>query len=426
MTASIDVASEEAAGSAWSPGSELCNPRLDGVRGLAILLVMLYHTTHYALARGPFEEALTWIPAVGWSGVDLFFVLSGFLITGILLRARNGGHYFRAFYARRVLRIFPLYYAVLIFFFVVVPRIDLFETVHDFWQPDSTRQSLWFWLYLSNVQVALTGAWQHQALSITWSLAIEEHYYLLWPLLVYWIPERRLLWVCGVAFAGAFALRAALIAQGVDVLIPYTLTPCRIDTLATGSALAVWARRPGGMEWLTARSRRVLPAAALGFLACTVYVRLDRPSQGGESWQALTEQALAFVGHPAMQTVGFSLLCLLYGALMIWVLSSPAGTLRARLFEMAWLRSFGKYSYAMYLFHFFVGLMALNLFAPGRYPDHYVPAQLFFWTLSLGITYGLARLSWWALEDRALQLKRYFPYLDAPAGRRPTPGAGSA
>ncbi len=68
------------------------NPRLDGVRGLAILLVMLYHTTHYGLARGPFEVALTVIPSLGWSGVDLFFVLSGFLITGILLRAKHGSH----------------------------------------------------------------------------------------------------------------------------------------------------------------------------------------------------------------------------------------------------------------------------------------------------------------------------------------------
>jgi peptidoglycan/LPS O-acetylase OafA/YrhL len=387
---------------------EARDPRLDGLRGLAILLVMLYHTTQYGLARTPFEVALGALPSVGWSGVDLFFVLSGFLITGILLRSKASSTYYRSFYARRVLRIFPLYYATLVFFLVIVPRIDFFSYFSDFWHRGAAREGFWFWLYLSNVPPALTGAWSHQALGITWSLAIEEHFYLVWPFVVRRFDERRLRSICGATIAFAFGLRAALLLAGAPALAAYTLTPCRLDALATGALLALAARRPDGLAGLAGYARVALPVSLALFAAIQAWVRLTAPPV--EGYLARTTQVLSTNGHPLMQTVGFTLLCVVYGALLVRVATAAPGSPWARIFEMRWLRSFGKYSYAMYLFHFFVALMALTVFAPGAHPDHYTLSQLWFWVISIGSTYGLARLSWVVIEEPALRLKRRFPY----------------
>ena len=391
-----------------SAPSEARNPRLDGLRGLAILLVMLYHTTHYGLARSVADRALTVVPSIGWSGVDLFFVLSGYLITGILLGAKDSEAYYRAFYARRVLRIFPLYYATLVFFLLIVPRLPLFEPIDYFWNPGSSREQIWYWLYLSNVQTALTGAWHHQTLDITWSLAIEEHFYLVWPFVVRRAGERRLLQICAGTIVAALALRVALVVAGASPLAAYTLTPCRLDTLATGAAIAILARRPGGLTALLRIARVALPAALVAFVAIQTWVRLSQPVVSG--YEAVTRQALGSSGDPLMQTIGFTLLCAIYGALLVRVLAAPTGAPFARVFEVGWLRSFGQYSYAMYLFHFFVGILAVNVFTPGNHPGWFIPAQIAFWFLAIGVTWLLARASWFLLEERALRLKRRFPY----------------
>jgi peptidoglycan/LPS O-acetylase OafA/YrhL len=391
-----------------SAAAEARDPRLDGLRGLAILLVMLYHTTHYGFAQTPPAKALTIVPSVGWSGVDLFFVLSGFLITGILLTAKDGTTYYRAFYARRVLRIFPLYYATLAFFLLVVPQVELFSHVDYFWNPGASREQFWYWLYLSNVQTAITGAFHHQMLGITWSLAIEEHFYLFWPLVVRLATERRLLQISAGMIVASLGLRAVLVAVGASPLAVYTLTPCRLDTLATGAAIAILARRAGGLAALAPAARIVLPAALALFVAIQAWIRLTQPKVSG--YAAIKLQVLQFNSDPLMQTIGFSLLCAIYGGLLVWVLTGPARSLRARIFEMGWLRSFGRYSYAMYLFHFFVGVMSLSLFTPGHYPHAFIPAQVVFWLLSIGVTYALARLSWLLVEEPVLRLKRFFPY----------------
>ena len=394
---------------------EAREPRLDGLRGLAILLVMLYHTTHYGLARTRFDIALTIVPSIGWSGVDLFFVLSGFLITGILLRVRGSSSYYQSFYARRFLRIFPLYYAVLAFFLLLVPHVALFESANDFWNPGASRNGIWFWLYLSNFRAAWVQAWEHQMLGITWSIAIEEQFYLIWPWVVRHADDRRLLAICAATAAGAFALRLAFVASGANPLVAYVLTPCRLDTLATGAAIAIVAAQPGGLTRLARPARITLAASTALFAMLYAAVRFwgsNSPdaaaSAAGPDAQAAI--ALGFLGSPWIQTVGFSLLCALYGSLLVSVLTAPAGALRARCFEMRWLRNFGTYSYAMYLFHFFVGVLALSFFTPANHPGWFPVAVPFYWLLAIGMTYALARLSWATLEAPLLTLKRFFPY----------------
>jgi peptidoglycan/LPS O-acetylase OafA/YrhL len=393
-----------AAATVWGDEATARDPRLDGLRGLAILLVMLYHTTQYGFAADPLARALVVVPAVGWSGVDLFFVLSGFLITGLLLRAKRDAGYYRVFYARRALRILPLYWTALLFFLVVAPQLPGLGRI-DFWYPGAGRETWWFWAFLSNVQLAWEGARQHRFLDIAWSLAIEEHFYLLWPWVVRHTSERGLLRVCAIAAVAALALRAALVFGGASPLAPYVLTPCRLDTLATGSALAVLAQQ-GGLARLAPAARRLAPAALAAFAGCCAWARFASgvaPGGGGD--------ALGFLAHPLVQTLGYTLLCALWGALLVVVVTAPGGALPARIFEGAWLRRLGVHAYALYLFHFFVGALAAGLpFTPSRHPAWFVPAQLALWATAIGASYGLARLTWVALERPALALKRYFPY----------------
>jgi len=388
------------------------NPRLDGVRGLAVLLVMLYHTTHYGGAQSAGAVALTFVPAMGWSGVDLFFVLSGFLITGILLRAKPHGSYFGAFYARRVLRIFPLYYAFIAFFFLVVPHIEIFSYVDFFWFPEAERETIWYWTYLSNIQVALRGIWQHQILAITWSLAIEEHFYLFWPAVVWWVDERWLPWVCCGMVACALALRAGLLVAGADPLVPYVLTPCRLDPLAVGAWLAVMARRPGGLDRFSRWAGPACLSALTAFGALYAWVRFATGSSVAPlvTYEQRQIAILGFVHEPWIQTLGFTLLAMAYGALVVWVITARGGALRARFFEFRPLCSLGKYSYSMYLVHVFVALLVLGLFAPAAHPERFVLSQLLFWAVSISVTYLVARFTWLAVEEPVLSLKSRFPY----------------
>src|SRR6185369_10595810 len=171
-------------------------PVLDGIRGLAILLVLVAHFNGEAILKeyyplvGPIATKLA---LTGLMGVDLFFILSGFLITGILLKTKNSEHYFLNFYARRVLRIFPLYYGVLLFVFWVLPNIIKLDVAAKY----ITSQQWWLWTYLNNFpgHPSLDSSKIYQ-LGHFWSLAVEEHFYLVWPLMVYSFSAHRLKKIC--------------------------------------------------------------------------------------------------------------------------------------------------------------------------------------------------------------------------------------
>ena len=167
-------------------------PALDGLRGIAIILVMLHHFTNYRPTSG-IDGLIGSVVFFLWTGVDLFFVLSGFLITGILLDSRGSERYFTTFYARRTLRIFPLYYLVLFVAFVVLPQFPAVNAVLT-GQVDLPPQ--WpYWLYLENFSIAARG-WVHGWVDVGWSLAIEEQFYLVWPLVIWLCPPRLLALLC--------------------------------------------------------------------------------------------------------------------------------------------------------------------------------------------------------------------------------------
>ncbi len=208
-------------------------PQLDGIRGIAILLVIL----HNERAESP-SLGLSRLLAHGWMGVDLFFVVSGLLITGILIDTMRGQHPLRNFYARRCLRTWPLYYAVLVFMFVVVPflRPQDAQTIFE-------RSSPW-WAYPPFLQNFLVSSptMAPGPLAVTWSLAVEEQFYLVWPWVVRYCTRLQLSALAIAVLCLSPVLRLFLSYHGVDL---YTNVFCRLDGLMAGALLALAFRRDG-------------------------------------------------------------------------------------------------------------------------------------------------------------------------------------
>jgi peptidoglycan/LPS O-acetylase OafA/YrhL len=309
--------------------------RLDGLRGLAILLVMVVHfwRPEETTAAGRWTTRLA---MAGWSGVDLFFVLSGFLITGILADTRGRPGWLRNFFTRRVLRIFPLYYLFLAVSMLVLPafvsRIH-FARVTDYGYGADVAAWPWYVSYTSNLWMALHD---HFALgganAGTWSLAIEEQFYLAWPFLVLLCPPRRLLALVAALLSGAVAVRSALVLAGSGWLPVFVLLPCRIDALAAGALAALYLRSPRFHPRLWQR---------LASAACWLLL----PAALG--WIVLTAGDVRETA--AFQVAGYSLLALGYAGLLAKVLDGQAAWRKT--FEAAPLVSLGKYSYGIYLFH---------------------------------------------------------------------------
>src|SRR5580693_7177583 len=205
-------------------------PQLDAVRGLAVLLVLLHNTDVYPSLH------LGLIADNGWMGVDLFFVLSGFLITGILLDTKQSGRYFENFYARRCLRIWPLYYSALLFMLVIVPLFRPSEAPAIF----GARSSPWwaYPLFLQNFLIPIPTS-AAGLLGVTWSLAVEEQFYLVWPLVVRFCTEAQLRRIATAVIFVSPALRFYLVRHQVNI---YSNTFCRLDGLMAGALLAIVIR----------------------------------------------------------------------------------------------------------------------------------------------------------------------------------------
>jgi peptidoglycan/LPS O-acetylase OafA/YrhL len=302
---------------------------LDGVRGLAIVLVMFVHFVGDLTPHGGLERAIVKVSNYGTWGVDLFFVLSGFLITGILWDSKASPRYFRDFYIRRTLRIFPLYYAVLAVLFVMLP---LMPWSYPASLGESAKHQAWVWTYLTNFYVALQKRWALPYVSHFWSLAVEEHFYLVWPCIVLVSSRATLLRVCVFAVVLALALRLFMAQLGAGEVALLTVTPCRLDALCIGAFIAV-AARPDGIDRL---ARIAKPALGVtGALVLTLSV-----------WHA-------FVGIFDVITLPTrgTAMALFFGAVIVLAITADRGTMGSRFLSSRVMRSLGKYSYGLYVFH---------------------------------------------------------------------------
>jgi len=308
---------------------------------------------------------------LGWSGVDLFFVLSGFLITGILLDTRGSTGYFRTFYARRALRIFPLYFAY------VAAILLLVRPGPDPW---------WYLTYLSNWHFGHGG--RDLYVGHLWSLAIEEQFYLVWPAVVWLVPRRKLAWGCLALALLAVACRSIV---GMDDGAAYRLTPCRMDGLALGAFLAIGMR-----EFRTALDRWSAPALAVSL---TGFLTVVSQLQSG------------FWNDAKMWTIGASLIAVVYACAVFAAATAQGGAYR-RILASRLLGTFGKYSYAMYVFQIVVlsRLEPVRLRLPRSGSLVLVPAYCLYFAAVVGVTFGAAWVSWRVLEQPVHRLRRLFPY----------------
>ncbi|MFO1066474.1 MAG: acyltransferase [Pirellulales bacterium] len=364
-------------------GAQRHIPELDGLRGLAILIVTLYRFGKDFPADTWFGRAIAESIEAGSRGVELFFVLSGFLITGILLETKHDSRYFVNFVARRALRIFPLYIAALVVCTVVLPR-----TIWSAGFQAAADQQLYLWTYTSNLRMVWENAWCFGPLDHFWSLAVEEHFYLAWPLVVLLIPARKgWRWILAGAIAAGIA-RVAYCALGDNELAPAVLTPFRCDALLIGAAIAVKLRSPSGLSGWRLPSLIALPLLAA---LCA-----------GLEWDGRR-----------LLSVGESMWPLMWAALLIVLLTSRTQSTIAGWFRLSILQTCGRYSYAMYVFQnpltVLIPMPALVAWLSSSIGNEPVARLLTMIGLTL-LTFMAAWISWHCLEKHCLALKRYFPY----------------
>jgi peptidoglycan/LPS O-acetylase OafA/YrhL len=204
--------------------------------------------------------ALKALFSTGWTGVDIFFVLSGFLITGILLDTKGSRNYFQSFYARRTLRIFPLYYLVLT---TVLACDALFGNAWSHYNLPIAADREFYFLFLNNWWALLKSTWHSNMIGHFWSLAVEEQFYLMWSLCVWLVPAKRLGRVCIFAYAAVLLLRIVWLSQAgpSHALIENTFT--RMDTLLAGAGCSLLVHRK---EWLDTAAKWIRPAAIVSLL----------------------------------------------------------------------------------------------------------------------------------------------------------------
>jgi len=373
-------------------------PALDGVRGLAILAVLahqlcidgypMHNVTKHLLL--PFEA--------GWIGVQLFFVLSGFLITGVLLETRHAQNYWSSFFMRRSLRIFPLYYVFLVVMFLVVPRlVDLpAETLAEH------GNAAWYWLYVCN-WTALAHVKEVEALGHCWSLSVEEQFYLLWPFVVRAFSARGLARLCVGIGVASLLLRVGLRLAHANPALAYELTPARADALTLGALTAIIVRREDWLARITPHLGRLL--AASGVLLAVVTVA------GG--WLGRT--------NPITQTAGYTALAVTSALLILQVTVDTArgkGRLVAAL-SSPLLRRFGKHSYAIYVLHLPLHILVERHFIAPRFGEMsqvgFLGVQLAYTVLGTFALLLLGIAIYHLVEQPFLDLKRFFATRSTPA-----------
>lgn len=357
-------------------------PQIDGLRGLAILVVVLFHyVTAIGAPRHQLWGLLTASTRLFWSGVDLFFVLSGFLISGILIDSVQSSHYFKTFYLRRFHRIFPLYFGWLALFclgiyFHVDARLGrpVFEGQVPLWMYPVFLQNnapLWF--------NATAPLW----MAMSWSLAVEEQFYAILPGIVRLAGKTALAGLAGATIFLSPVYRTLLVAGHPQLNSGWTFaTASRLDGLAMGAIVALLARNESCWAWLGSHRR--------GLQLCGTMLLLG--------FVALTYGSPSDV---SMASFGFTAIAAMYAVLLLLAISQPDSLLSRRL-KAPFLRYFGRISYAIYIFH--QGIHEIvDALVPRWTPRLNSLRTATVVSLSLLVTIALSELSWRFMESKLIK-----------------------
>jgi peptidoglycan/LPS O-acetylase OafA/YrhL len=355
---------------------------LDGLRGVAFLLVFLLHTVMIPADRLPLLRDFF---SLGHWGVDLFFCLSGFLITGILFAAKNSKRYFINFYSRRTLRIFPLYYFFLLIYWLLVVRLQVInfgvqKTL------EAAADLKYVWWYGTTLRILANNHYISASLNHFWSLAVEEHFYLIWPLLIFWFSRKNILRAIGVIAIAALVLRIVMLQIGFASDVITTFTPGRVDSFCIGGAVSLLLLDPVWKARLMQRSKLVF-------------------------WVFLILGLVCYFTAPAFSlTIGYSCIAICFASLI--ALATNEGSLPNRFLSNRFLRFFGKYSYSLYVFHWPIQI-GIARFFPVSVLEARVHSLLLAVVINVllvgAISVVVALLTWNLFEVRFLKLKRLFP-----------------
>lgn len=372
-----------------SPNASRRIPELDGLRGFAILIVVLLHYFYKpGVPAPPIFTRFQSIFRLGWTGVDLFFVLSGFLIGGILLNARDSPNYFKTFYIRRFFRIIPIYYLWILLYIVVVAVAgnNLRAHINSGVLPALSFDVYEHFLFLQNIRYAGYATLFMWWLGVTWSLAVEEQFYLVIPFLIRILSIRYLYVLLMVIIAAAPVLRTYYyLHQQPLAFTAYVSSLCRSDALAIGVLAALLWRSDKFRSWLAMRRRGLAIVTSVLFAGMVAL------------WYAFSNPY-----HVITITIGLSWIACFYVSVLLLALISPAGLI-ARAARAAWLRELGRVSFCVYLIHLAVIYMAFGL-VMRRIPQITNLKCIGLAIVCAVATYLIARLSWVYIEDPLIRV----------------------
>jgi peptidoglycan/LPS O-acetylase OafA/YrhL len=345
---------------------------LDGLRGIAALMIIFFHFfVRYDGTGDPLLAIICKVTKFGQTGVSLFFVLSGFLITRILLKTKSQENYFKNFFGRRVLRIFPLYYFFLILYYFIVPFLENKSFI-----PFSDQ--IYFWTYLQSI--AITFNWGENEPFHFWSLSVEEHFYIVWPIFVYFFRSKNILRINLLLIFFAVLLKLWMIYIGYTITY-FTLT--RMDALLFGALLALVEYKGKPAYINPANYLKMLP---LIFISIIVL------------WVAFTGKHNFFV-----QIFRFSIIECFYFFLIGFLVFDKGNTFVAKILTSKFLLFTGKISYGLYVFH----SLCFDLIDKMKFiTTYWIPTLI----LSLILSYIIASLSFYLFESKFLKFKRFFEY----------------
>jgi peptidoglycan/LPS O-acetylase OafA/YrhL len=363
-----------------SPNATNRIAELDGLRGVAILIVLTFHYINNQLenASTKFGKIFHGLTSFGWTGVDLFFVLSGFLIGTILIRNRDSKTFFSTFYIRRIVRIIPNYY-LLIALFVVVNAMPYFYP--DYFLTGNKVIPVWAYLLMvHNFFISHLENMGNESISITWSIAIEEQFYIIFPFLVYFLRVKWLPWILAVAIITAPLIRM----QFGNWLPAYVLLICRMDSIAFGAMIAFINHFYSLSDMV---KKRIVPIAIvliLNFLVC----------------------AVLFLKYNDLGVLRNTLIDILFSAMLVFALVYKK-SFYSKILSNKVLVWVGTISYSLYLFHNII-LGILNHIFSGQgleYP-HGIPITI----LALAVSLFCSWFIYKKLETPFVKIGKKFKY----------------